>query len=153
MTTQFIVRSESNAYPLKLRTILYDGLGLRRTTENGIPVFEINDSDVVIELVIRRSFDSDAGGSSSNNNASAEKESSAVSAAREEAADKPGAKPAEHPTKKISSIARSIEPGSEIQVSCHAISCNVVLLSRPFILSSSIDLLLLYYLTPTCVML
>ena len=65
MSTQFLVRSDSNGHPLKLRTVLYDGLELRRTFENGVAVFEVSDSDVVIELVIRRNVgsivDRDAG--------------------------------------------------------------------------------------------
>ena len=78
-------------------------------------VFEIADSDVQIELVIRRACSSDVGGSSSSkNNTSARKESNMASAG------KPDAKPAAHSAKKIAShkpssgIARSIEHGSII---------------------------------------
>ena len=83
-----------------------------------MPVFEIADSDVVIELVIRRARSSVAGGDCIGNNSG--NKPNAVSAAKEEVVDRPEAKPAAHPTKKISShkpsssIARSIEPSSSI---------------------------------------
>ena len=83
-----------------------------------MPVFEIVDSDVVIELVIRPARSSDAGGDCIGNNSGSKP--NAVSTAKEEVVKKPEAKPAAHPTKKIlshkpsSSIARSIEPSSTI---------------------------------------
>jgi hypothetical protein len=55
MATQFIVRSEGNKHALSLKTVVYDGLDIRRLQENGIPIFELpSDEDMIIELVVKR---------------------------------------------------------------------------------------------------
>jgi hypothetical protein len=55
MATQFIVRSEGNKQALSLKTVVYDGLDIRRLQEDGIPIFELpSDEEMIIELVVKR---------------------------------------------------------------------------------------------------
>jgi hypothetical protein len=61
MGTQFIVRSQDNKFALKLRTVLYDGVEMIRLRENDIAIFEFDDPDVVVELVVRKKTRSSSG--------------------------------------------------------------------------------------------
>lgn len=54
MPPQFIVRSHGLERDLKLRTVVYGGVEIKRLTEHGLAIFEISDPDVVLELVIKR---------------------------------------------------------------------------------------------------
>lgn len=53
MATQFIVRSQDKQ-PFGLRTVIYPGIEIKRTKENDIAVFELTDSDLIVELVVKR---------------------------------------------------------------------------------------------------
>jgi hypothetical protein len=56
MATQFIIRSEGGLLPLNLKLVVFDGLKIGRSQENGIRFFEMpSDLDVIIELVVKRS--------------------------------------------------------------------------------------------------
>ena len=112
MATQFLVRSESNAHPLKLRTILHDGLEIRRSTENGVAVFEMTDPNVVIELVMRRNVGSAAAGDATNNGVSARKQCNKASAVAVEAADESEAK---SPSRQVASdeLSSNTDPAIE----------------------------------------
>lgn len=60
MGHQFIVRSQGLKQNLNLKTVVYDGVNITRFDEDdGTAVYEINDQDLVLELIIRPKYADD----------------------------------------------------------------------------------------------